>query len=419
MRKKISLFIYHLPLSILILLVITACAPYAEEQELFDVPVSLAADEALDETDVITVTLTSNNSCVYKQDVTGTATAHFRLPAGIYQVSASGIQEDEYNRIVWNGNMADLVVGGDDGVGQNTSYCINVKRTIIDLANPLLIKELYVGGCQKDDGSGKFLQDKCIILYNNSAYPKSLDNVCIGMVEPYNAEATSHLFLNDGVLDYEAGDWIPAINGYWYFRDGEVIQPYSEIVVAMNGAIDNTLTYQNSVNYANEAYYAMYDPETIGLDGTKYNNTSNYPAPSYLIPSQHLLKAVKYGSGNAWPVSATSPALILFQVKGTTPLDFINGNVIYPESKQGNNSFACARIPRDWVLDAVEVFKDQDSKCRKRLTPDLDNGSIALMGGYGHSLIRRSHVNDAGKTIYEDTNNSTNDFIEVDNCTLK
>lgn len=403
----------------LLSLVISSCAPYTEGQELYDVPVSLIADEPLSETDVITITLTSNTSCVYKQNVAGSSTARFRLPAGIYQVSASGSQEDEYNRIVWNGNMADLVVGKSNAMTADNSYSINIKRTIINLANPLLIKEVYVGGCQKDDGSGKFLMDKCIILYNNSAYPKSLDGVCIGMVEPYNAEATSHLFLNDGKLDYEESDWIPAINGYWYFRDGEFIQPYTELVVAMTGAIDHTQTYHNSVNYANEEYYAMYDPETIGLDGTKYNNVNNYPSPSYLIPSQHQLKAVKYGSGNAWPVSATSPALILFQVKDTTPLDFINGNVIYPESKQGNKSFACARIPREWVLDAVEVFKAQESKCKKRLTPDLDNGSIELTGGYGHSLVRKSHINLTGKTIYEDTNNSTNDFTEVDNCTLK
>ena len=405
---------------IIILCIVTACAPYEEGQKLYDVPVSLVTDYAISDDDVITVTLTSNTSCVYKQDIKGTETAHFMLPAGIYQVAASGSHDEEYNRIVWNGNMADLIVGDkNDSNVMGQGHSVKVQRTIIDLANPLLIKEIYAGGCQKDDGSGKFLMDKCIILYNNSAYPKSLDGVCIGMIDPYNAEATSHLFLNNGVLDYESEDWVPAINGYWYFKDGEAIQPYSELVVAVNGAIDHTLTYKNSVNYANSAYYAMYDPETIGLDGTKYNNASNYPAPSYLIPDTHHLKAVKYGSGTAWPLSATSPAIILFQVKDTTPLEYINDNIIYPPSKEGNKANACARIPREWVLDAVEVFKAQDSKCKKRLTPDLDNGSVALTGGYGHSLLRKSHVNDAGKTIYEDTDNSTNDFIEIDNCTLR
>lgn len=397
---------------------ISACSPYTEEQELFDVPISLVCEDEIGETDTILITLTANNGCIYKQKTAGSATAQFRLPAGIYQVSASGIHEEEYNRIVWNGNMADLIVDYREGETQQMAYSVNITKTIIDVSNPLLIKELYVGGCQKNDGSGKYLTDKCIILYNNSAYPKSLDNVCIGMVEPYNAESNSHPFLNDGVLDYEAGNWIPAINGFWYFQDGEVLQPYSELVVAMNGAIDYTLTYKNSINYANEAYYVLYDPETSGVDGSKYNNTSYYPSPSYLIPSQHRLKAVKYGSGNAWPVSSTSPAMILFQIKDTTPQEFIKDNIVYPESKQGNLASACARIPREWVIDAVEVFKAQDNGCKKRLTSDLDNGNITLTGGYGHSLIRKSHTNAAGKVIYEDTNNSTNDFMEIVNCTL-
>ena len=54
-----------------------------------------------------------------------------------------------------------------------------VTVTAMQTANPILIKELYVGGCQKNDGSGKFAKDKCIILYNNSSEPvlQSLNRV--------------------------------------------------------------------------------------------------------------------------------------------------------------------------------------------------------------------------------------------------
>lgn len=397
---------------------IISCSTYTVEQELYDVPISFTTDELIGEEDTIKVTLTSSISGSYTQNIIGNGSTCFHLPAGIYQVSATGIHEDTHNRTVWNGNMTDLIVGKESMSSAPTNFCVNLYKTTIDLTKNLLIKEIYVGGCQKDDGSGKFVNDKCLIIYNNSAYPTSLDGICIGMIEPYNAEASTHNFLNNGVLDYASESWIPAINGYWYFAEGEILPPYTELVVAMNGAIDHTLTYKNSVNYANNAYYAMYNPEHIGSDGTSYNNKTIYPAPSNVIPQNHLMKAVKYGSGNAWPVSATSPAIILFRIKDTTPSSFASKNIVFPPSRLNNLTYACVKVPREWVLDAVEVYNAQNANCKKRLTPDLDNGSIALTSGYGHSLLRKSHVNEEGKVIYEDTNNSTNDFMEIDKCTL-
>ena len=91
------------------------------------------------------------------------------------------------------------------------------------------------------------------------------------------------------------------------------IAPYQQVVVNVHGAIDNTLTYPQSVNYANADYYCMYDPEA------GYTNASYYPAPSEVIPTSHYLKAVKIGISNAWALSVTSPALILFQTQGLSP----------------------------------------------------------------------------------------------------
>lgn len=339
------------------------------------------------------------------------------LAPGIYSVSASSTNDDGYVRTAINGSKSDIVVSGT-----TTTIYLPVVTSTIQLNNPILIKELYVGGCQKDDGSGHFANDKCIILYNNSSQRASLDNVAFGIIEPYNAEADQHLFLSNGILDYANSDWVPAINGIWYFQSGHYIEPYSELVVNICGCIDNTLTYSQSINYANPDYFTMYDVEATSPDGGKYNNTGYYPSPSEVIPTSHYLKAVKYGQANAWPISMTSPSVILFRPDNDSVKEFGESpdNIIYPAEKEGNLIYACLKVPRSWIIDAVEVYNSKKlSTCKKRLTPDLDSGYVPMTSKQSHAVVRRIENYKDGHPIYQDTNNSSNDFYEADHCSLK
>lgn len=343
--------------------------------------------------------------------------AQMTLAPGIYSVTASSTNEDGYIRIAINGSKSDIVVSGP-----TTTIYLPVVKSTIQLNNPLLIKEIYVGGCQKDDGSGHFAIDKCIILYNNSSQRASLDNVAFGIIEPYNAGASLHSFLSNGELTYEKENWVPAINGIWYFQPGNFIEPYSELVVNVYGCIDNTLTYTQSINYVNPEYFTMYDVEATSADGGKYNNTHYYPSPSEVIPTSHYLKAVKYGQSNAWPISMTSPAIILFRPENITPKDFGENpnNIIYPSDKEGNLIYACLKLPRSWIIDAVEVYDTEKlATSKKRLTPDLDSGYVPITSKQGHAVVRRIESYKEGHPIYQDTNNSTNDFYEADHCSLK
>ncbi len=398
-------------LSFAVVFILSACS-YDEHLDTYDVEVRLS--EAIESAKV---EMTNNIGKSFDAVTDANGIAHFQLPAGIYSVSASKVTEENYFKRICNGSLSDIAIGKS-----NTDIALPVKVTLMQTSNPILIKEIYCGGCQKNDGSGKFTMDKCIIIYNNSSETVSLDNMGFGIIEPYNAEAPTHSFLSDGKLDYADQDWIPALNGIWYFQNGSTIAPYSELVVNVHGAIDNTKTYNNSINYANKDYYCMYDVESASSDGAKYANTLYYPSPAEVIPTSHYLKAVKYGKGNAWAMSQTSPAVILFQTKDITPREFgeQNSNIIYPKGKEGNIVYACLKVPREWVVDAVEIFNSSSlANCKKRLTPDLDNGSVSMLGGYGHSVIRKVEKQVDGHNVYQDTNNSTNDFYEAETCSLR
>ena len=169
-----------------------------------------------------------------------------------------------------------------------------------------------------------------------------------------------------------------------------------------------------------------------------------------MIPTSHYLKAKKLGNGFGWPLSVTSPGLFVFRTKGVTPAAFANNidNVVYPPGASHEAVSACFRIPVDWVIDGVEVYtKSYLQACKKRFTPDIDGGYVVLTYSLGHTLYRNvdkaateALPENAGKLVYGytmgvskgdpsnidaeasikrgahivymDTNNSTNDFHE-------
>lgn len=343
-----------------------------------------------------------------------------------------------------------MVVTQTDGTQQqiNVLDIKNVTYTADTLADKnvdqLIIKELYNGGCPRNTGTSYFQMDKGFILYNNCPEEIVVNNLCVGFLDPYNGHGIND-WLKDGSLSYADSAFIPVTDGIWYFQQPVVLQPYSQIVVSCMGAIDNTQTYTQSVNYANKDYYTMYDPES------GYSMTSYYPTPSDVIPTSHYLKATRIGQSTAWPLSVTSPALVIFQAKGVTPNEFASNpdNITYSPGRAHTPTWACLRVPNSWVIDGIEVYQaSKVSMSTKRLTSDIDAGYVTLTNRLGHTLYRNVDANatkaisgnsdklvynyslgvgtstdpnsidaeasikNGAKIVYMDTNNSTNDFHE-------
>ena len=132
------------------------------------------------------------------------------------------------------------------------------------------------------------------------------------------------------------------------------------------------------------------------------------------------------------------------------PAEFANNvdNVIYPPGAKQTEVNACFKIPTSWIIDGVEVYSNgYKSQNKKRLTPEIDGGSVLLTNQKGHTLYRNvdktateALPENAGKLVYTytmgvttgdpnnidaeasikkgahivymDTNNSTDDFHE-------
>jgi hypothetical protein len=373
--------------------------------------------------------------------------AYFEVLAGAYEATATETRSEGNDFIILNGIKSNIVVADTWNAGNVVELTLSESKT-----SRLVIKELYNGGCQKDDGSGSFQRDPYVILYNNSTQPVSLENLCLAMALPYNSQASSNADYVGGVLFYEAEGWIPAGTGIWTFKQNVTLDPGKQIVIALQNALDNTGTYSKSINFSNPEYYCTYDIEV-------YANTTYYPSPSDVIPTDHYLKAYHYGTGNAWPLSTTSPAFFIFQTEGTTPAAFAADA---GRTNLYNNSSTQVRkkVPVEWTLDAIEVFQKGASNNNKRLTATVDAGYIELTNAQGYTLYRNvdkeateaiadnadklvydynlgtaggavdgttdpsgidaeASIKKGAHIIYKDTNNSTNDFHQRSRASLR
>ena len=387
---------------------------------------------------------TSTNSLFNAtSDERGQAT--FKVTPGIYEASASGGYAQEGIAYSFNGTSGLITVKKDD------TATINIQMKSVKTSQ-VIVKELYNGGCMMDDGVTKFQYDKCIILYNNSSQHASLSNLCIGEGSPANGHTQNKNYDANGQLTYESEGFIPVWHGIWYFPQTLEMEPYSQVVINVHGAIDNTQTVSQSVNYANASYYCMYDPES------GYTHTSYYPTPASVIPTSHYLKAVELGQGNGWALSVSAPALVVFQTHNLQPALYATdtANQWYDGGNIGNQIWACVKVPNEWIVDALEVFSAgyKDTSV-KRLTADVDAGYVWLTNYQGHSLYRNvdkaatealpenqgklvygyalgvetstdpsgidaeASAKNGAHIIYQDTNNSTSDFHERQKCSLR
>lgn len=307
----------------------------------------------------------------------------------------------------------------------------------------LIIKEIAVSGGFKTTDNKSYNWCKAMMLYNNSGVQAKVKNLAIGTVPPGNAHANNGNYDENGKLNYADADFIPMIYAIWYLPTDLTVEPYSDVVIAINGAIDHTTIAPDAYNLADASYHAMYDPTT------SYVNANAYPAPFAGIPAEHYWKAAVFGLGNAWAISVMSPNLVLFQFpEGVDPAAYCADavNVYYDGGKETAANY-CVKIPKSWVIDGVETYRLtmlDDSK--KRLTDDIDAGYCLYNSNKQYSAYRNvdkaateaiaensgklvydydqavegtsdpsgidaaASIKNGAKIVYQDTNNSSADF---------
>ncbi|MFI3281629.1 MAG: DUF4876 domain-containing protein [Rikenellaceae bacterium] len=401
---------------ITILLLLTACAldnattPHSSESlNTLTVKVVYPSDYSDYSPDGMTLSISNIDfGYSYTSEIDAAGESAIELPDGRYIVQFSGRHDNE----IFNATADNIML---------TNKNITLELSAIhSIAGSIIFKEIYCGGCMKTPEEGTYQYDKYIIVHNNSSTVEYLDKLCFGILDPYNSNATNIWVSTDpdsGATIF--ADELYLIQAIWQFGgDGTTfpLQPGEDAVICQNGAIDHAALYPLSVNLNKEGYFVLYN-------SIYFTSTTYHPAPGDNISvDRYLDVAIKLGQANAWPLSTTSPAPVLFRVdENTTIEEYLMGDgVVF--SKPGSTSDNVAKIPLDWVLDGVEVFNGSSSSNTKRFSSDIDAGYVTQTATYdGKSLHRQVDEESSATLGYEvliDTNNSTTDFYERSEASL-
>ena len=379
------------------LLALCACDPAADEIKLITATLNLKADLAAGVSlpDSYSVKLTDETGAVAFDQTVNASETTLSIPGlkpGIYSISVVGDAAANGKAYSFIGNLNGVTIT-EDGAA------IEVALTVSE-ATALLIKEMfYALGANLNPGDN-YRDDNFYEIYNNSTIDQVLDGICIADCAPTNASAAIYSWeLGNEDYVYALTIWqIPGDGTQYVLKPGE-----SAIIAAM--AVDHTKLAGNSVDLSKA------DFETWIPTQDMYADNPNVPNMKLLFGS--------FGEGRErWNTCAMGPAMVIF--KPQAAID--NSTWVSPIDKTDK----CKEIPVEWVIDAVEAVQTDKDVQYKRLPISLDAGAThvssieqELFPGYvmvvsnnnGNSVSRKIKSTEDGRNIYQDTNNSTEDFV--------
>lgn len=318
-----------------------------------------------------------------------------RVEAGIYRVTAQrrSVAEHENSEELYSGGLEEVVAGGS---GVDT-----VLRLAYARMSRLVVKEIYYVGCRTDAG-GQYSLDNYLTLYNNSADTLWLDGVCVGRVGPVKTMVPSNWLAANPELPE-----IPVISAGWQFPGrghDHPLAPGGETTIAVN-AVDHRVEVSRSVDLS-------------GADWVFFRNDFN---PEFSM-NPHGITCLDLFWLN-WPqqdippmysIGPGAPGIMIFRMEGNAGA-FAEANLKYEPTKPEIPNNQYLMIPREWVMDYVECVNEQRYAVNKRVPVVLDKSAVYVSGGSGSATaLRRKVAGDVdGRVIYQDTNDSANDFVET------
>ncbi|MCH4552351.1 DUF4876 domain-containing protein [Aestuariibaculum lutulentum] len=390
----------------------------------------------------VAITLVNNDDGkTYTLTTDANGMADIEVVPGKYNVNASLVFTAEEYSAYWGQEVSDPVSfnASLSGVTINQESTGLVEMVLVSgKIGSLLIKQVYFSG--SDVKLGASFRDLFFEVYNNSNEAVYLDGLCFAQV--YGASSVSSTLqsyhLANGQYDwsqsYNQANVEHANTNYVYADEvlrfpgtGEehLLEPRKSVIVAATAinhkspltVLDNdgeTKVYEvpepdRTIDLSNapfEAYYRDYQ-ESIG---------SSYLDSDIDNPNAANMEIVfkTYAGKDLILDPFGRDAFVLFKEND----DAINswGRVPLPSIAAENYSEdtkVYLQIPSAVIIDGVETQRNDPSKAKpKRLTDDIDAGEIStILGHYSsESVIRKSkEVN--GITVYQDTNNSSNDFM--------
>jgi len=321
--------------------------------------------------------------------------AVFRLRGGNYNIIVSCTQERELvvdgysvTRIVFFKGVKNSQLVISDGVSFDLKMDYSIEN------EGFVIKELYTSGCRTPEEK-HYRADNFVEIFNNSDKVLYSDGLCIGVVRSVNTKMPTPWVDSDGKLLDRIPLWcfVAIVPGTGHEHP---IQPGTSFVIALSGLNhrDDPKGNPNSIDLSHSAWEMCVE------------NGMFIDVPS--VPNIQMQRITPKLTSMMFDVDGQ--VSILFRL----PSNDLQKIFTDPDNfmVEPGGTFTCFMVPYGWIIDGVENLRLTDQGVYKRLPGVIDVGYIQHRGsGEKVSIQRKVLKVNNGRTIYKDTNNSSEDFL--------
>ncbi|QZE15848.1 DUF4876 domain-containing protein [Halosquirtibacter laminarini] len=372
-----------------LLLATTFSCKKEDDAQVTNATIQLEAPTELPDTslDLFEITFTNQNSGSSSTAITNaTGLAKITLEEGLYNISTTTEKEvisdqGEKSKLNFTARLENVKVVGATQ---------NIEMPLIRSAktSAWVFKEIFIS-CSPYPNSRKFyIYDQFFEIYNNSDELQNAKGIAFGESRHVSTSST-----------YAWGDVTKQValsNVYSIPEDVDyMVQPGESIVIATKGLDHRTIdpSFQD-LSHANFECY----------DGGKFD--TDVPEVPNLVVNFTTTRSF-------WMASMQqNRSYVLF--KADNLKKYVTDNIGH---KPGNEDYKGMFVDNKLVLDAVELAKEGKFNS-KGLDISLDLTKAMMIGETkGKSFRRKVKEVKDGRTIYQDTNNSEQDFIVQDKPT--
>ena len=367
----------------------------------FGVDISLKKDDEIPAPEKYKVKLNNyaENLEIVKEIAAGDVINVDDVIPGIYSVSISGESYLNGFTYMFNGNLSNEAII-DDGITFDLEMAAAKSGSI-------LLKEIYYCG-SKIGGKTSYFRDQYYELYNNSNSVQYLDGLCIGNINPAGTSAIKYVWNRENQEDYIYFQTIWQIPFDRNNPDNKLypLQPGESVIIAQMAHDHRTpdLNPDCPVDLS-QAEFEFYLKTTAY---TKDNPAHNMVGAFWKLTTSWWLVTVNGGAFAIFYPDEQMQSVMyepnyeeLYASTWVTPVGY---------TTKGKD------VPIDCIVDAVELMLNETKITQKRMPAVLDAGATWVGGTYLAKSVTRKikETLPDGRVIYQDTNNSLEDFEVVD-----
>ena len=386
-------------------LILSACNSFNDLEgvkEIAPISVDVALDFNTDQvTEIKGLTIKFDNydeDLHYEKPVSGHQVEMNDILPGIYTVNVSGTGIDaDGNEYYLNGSVVNQAI-----FQEGSLLSLTIKGLKI---SPLVFKEIYYA-CSRTPLNKPYIYEQFYEVYNNSSSMLYLDGIHFANLYPDKSSTNLPLWPEE-----DGDNYVYALRVWKFPGNGTdyPLQPGESCVIA-----------QFAVNHQLEIYNPASPVDNSSADFEFYMDNTNYtnaPAPDM----EHIFyngKAEK-GTLKQYLTTVFGGAYVAFQIPEGETWDPVNDPNMQTRDLSTTKATLYAKIPIRYVLDAVEAI-DNESKTNSKRLPSVLDASITWVGATynGLGVCRKPSLDDNGNPIqrengayiYQDTNNSADDF---------